>query len=65
MLGRHTNESHSAHISGEVVDMLAARGDLQTVLQDAQIRLMELMAELGGRHELVLLPVSCNHIEAL
>ena len=62
---RLTNESHPTHISGKVVDMLASRGDFQTVLENAEVRLMKLMAELGGCHELVHLPVSCDHIEAL
>mmetsp|Transcript_33663 Transcript_33663/g.73446 ORF Transcript_33663/g.73446 Transcript_33663/m.73446 type:complete len:341 (+) Transcript_33663:111-1133(+) len=59
------DEPHSAHIGGQVVHMLAPAGDLQAVLQQAEIHLVELVAELLHGHELVVLPIRTDNITAL
>jgi hypothetical protein len=48
-----------------LVYVVAARGNLETLVQQAEINLMELMTELLRGHELVVLPVSTNDIATL
>jgi hypothetical protein len=59
------NESHAAHISSEIVHMLATFGHFQAVVQESQINFVELVAELIGLHELVIFPVRTHNIASL
>lgn len=59
------DETHSTHIGGKVVYMLATLGDLQAVLQNTEINLVEFIAKLCGLHKLVIFPIGTNHITTL
>eukprot|EP00968_Pinguiococcus_pyrenoidosus_P003991 scaffold264_cov317-Pinguiococcus_pyrenoidosus.AAC.5 len=58
------DEAHAAHVRCEVEDHLALLARLETVLQLAQIQLLELVADLRFVEELVALPVRDHHVEA-
>jgi hypothetical protein len=60
-----TDESHATHISSKIAHMLASVGYLDTVLEQSKVNLVELVTELLGLHELVLMPVCTDYIATL
>mmetsp|Transcript_46583 Transcript_46583/g.93993 ORF Transcript_46583/g.93993 Transcript_46583/m.93993 type:complete len:397 (-) Transcript_46583:35-1225(-) len=56
------NETHPAHVRRQVKHLVAAFGGVDAALDAPQVELLELVAEVLGLHEFVVLPVRADHI---
>ena len=54
------NKPHPAHVSGEIVNVVAALGYFEAVVPVAQVLVVEDMAEIIVRHKFIFVPIRAD-----